>query len=119
VLGHPLHATLVNFLVGIAAVFGVALAVGLRTPPPEQWSRTSVWMYLGGVIGAVYVAGVVVLAPRLGAVTLTALVVTGQLGAALLLDHFGWLGFEAHPVSPTRVVGALLLVAGVVLIRRT
>jgi len=118
VLGHPLHATAVSFLVGIAVVFGLALVAGLRTPTAEQWGRTTWWMYAGGVIGAIYVVGVVALAPRLGAATMMALVVTGQLAAALVLDHFGWLGFATHPISAPRILGGLLLVAGVVLVRR-
>lgn len=117
-LGHPMHATIVNFLVGIVLVFAAAVAIGLRTPAPANFSRSSPWMYLGGVLGAIYVLGSTALAPRLGAATLMALIVTGQLIAATIIDHNGWLGFAGHPATPTRLVGALLLVGGVVLIRR-
>jgi transporter family-2 protein len=118
ILGHPLHATIANFVVGIVAVFAVALASGLRTPTTAQFGRTSWWMYLGGILGAVYVAGSVVLAPRLGATTLMVLVVAGQLAAAMVIDHFGLLGFTAHTATPTRLAGVALLVAGVVLVKR-
>ncbi len=118
VLGHPLHATIINFVVGLVLVLAYALLSGLRTPGAGQFGRAAPWMYLGGVIGAAYVTGVVILAPRLGAATLAALVIAGQLFAALVIDQFGWLGFPTHPVSPTRIVGAALLVAGVILVRR-
>ena len=75
-------------------------------------------MYLGGLLGAVYVLGATVLAPRLGAATLMALIVTGQLITATIIDHNGWLGFAGHPITPTRVIGAVLLVGGVILVRR-
>ena len=117
-LGHPLHATIVNFIVGIAALFAMAAAIGLRTPPGGAFARTSPWMYAGGLIGAVYVIGTVVLAPKLGAATLMVLIVTGQLVAALVIDHFGWLGFPIHPASWQRLLGVALLVAGVILVRR-
>lgn len=120
-LGSPLHATVVNFIIGTAVVFAVAgasLLSGARAPTLAALGRTPSWMFMGGVIGAVYVLGMIVLAPRLGAATLMALVVTGQLLAALALDHFGWLGFPVAQVSPMRIAGALLLVVGVVLIRR-
>jgi transporter family-2 protein len=34
----------------------------------------------------------------------------------MLLDHFGWLGFEQKPVSMVRVIGGLLLLGGVALV---
>jgi transporter family-2 protein len=37
---------------------------------------------------------------------------------SLVLDHFGWVGFAAHGMNLWRAVGAVLLVAGVVLIVR-
>jgi bacterial/archaeal transporter family-2 protein len=37
---------------------------------------------------------------------------------SLLLDHYGLVGFAERQVTPLRLVGAALLVAGVVLIRK-
>jgi len=117
-LGHPVYAAIVNFTIGLGALVGFALAGRLGRPPAGAVARTSWWMYAGGLLGATYVLGVITLAPRLGAAVLIGLVVTGQLLTALLLDHFGALSFPVHPVSPVRAVGAVLLVAGVVLVRR-
>jgi len=64
------------------------------------------------------VISTVVVGPRLGAATLLALVVLGQLATALMVDHFGWLGFPQHPLSFVRLAGAALLFGGVVLITR-
>ena len=58
------------------------------------------------------------LARELGAATLTALVVTGQLLCSVVLDHFGWVGFTEHAASIGRIVGCLLMVAGFFLIAR-
>jgi transporter family-2 protein len=38
--------------------------------------------------------------------------------AALLVDHFGVIGFPQSPVTPARLLGAALLVVGVLLILR-
>ena len=117
-LGPPLAAALVSFLVGTAALaLGAALG---RVPVPlaEGWSRSPWWHWVGGLIGAAYVAGAIVLAPRLGAATLVAAVVAGQMLASLLLDHFGWVGFPVHEVSAPRLIGATLIIAGVVLVQR-
>jgi transporter family-2 protein len=58
-----------------------------------------------------------VTAPKLGAATLIALVVAGQALASVVVDHFGWVGFEAKPVTIGRIAGITLLGAGVVLVR--
>jgi transporter family-2 protein len=75
-----------------------------------QWS--------GGIIGALYVLAAVVLAPRLGAGTLVAAVVAGQMITSLVLDHYGLIGFPVHPLSAVRFIGAALIIMGVVLIQR-
>jgi transporter family-2 protein len=76
------------------------------------------WHWLGGLLGAVYITGAVVLAPRLGAATLIAAVVAGQMLSSVVLDHFGWVGFERHPATPLRLLGAALVIAGVRLIQK-
>jgi transporter family-2 protein len=117
-LGSPIVAAFISFLVGTAALAAyLALA---RTPLPlrSQLGLVPAWAWLGGVLGAFYVASSVVVGPRLGAATLLALVVLGQLLTSLVVDHFGWLGFPQHPLTQARVLGALLLFGGVLLITR-
>jgi len=118
VLGHPLAATLVSFVVGS---LGLAALVGaLRVPVPigAAWERSEWWHWSGGLLGAVYIVATIVVAPRLGAATLVAALVAGQMVASLALDHFGWAGFPVHHIDPWRMVGAALIVGGVVLVQR-
>lgn len=115
-LASPLQAVFVSFSVGTLLI-ALALVV-LRSPPPvAQWARMPWWMWLGGVCGLFIVSTNILVAPRLGAALLMSLAIAGQLGAAVLLDHYGAFGFPVHPISLGRVAGATLLVAGVVLIR--
>jgi transporter family-2 protein len=112
--GQPIVAALVSFVVGTA---GLALLVAaLRAPVPvaEAWDRGAWWHWIGGLLGAVYIVAAIVLAPRLGAATLVA----GQMVASLLIDHYGWVGFAVHPMSPLRILGAVLVVGGVILVQR-
>ena len=117
-LGSPIVAALISFLVGSLAL-GVYAALS-RAPLPlrAQLAVVPAWAWLGGVLGAFYVASSVIIGPRLGAATLLALVVLGQLATSLLVDHFGWLGFPHHPLTVMRVLGAGLLFGGVLLITR-
>ncbi len=56
--------------------------------------------------------------PQIGAATFSALLITGQMLASVAFDHFGWLGLAQRSVDLPRLIGAGLLIAGVVLIRR-
>ena len=72
---------------------------------------------MGGLLGAFYVLGSVVAAPKLGAATLVAVILAGQAVASLLVDHFGWVGFDENPITPGRLLGIVLVAAGVALVR--
>jgi len=116
-IGSSLLASVVNFVIGLVALCAVALASGARIVPGTLASVPG-WAWFGGLFGAAYVAAVTVLGPRLGATALLALVLLGQLAAALVVDHLGIVGFPANAVTPTRLVGVALLGAGVMLIIR-
>lgn len=115
--GSPVLAALISFAVGTAALFAVWLASGNR-PGVAQFGALPWYAWIGGVYGAVYVAIAAYAAPRLGLASLITIGIAGQILMALWLDHIGALGLMRQPVSAMRVVGALLVVAGVVLVRR-
>jgi transporter family-2 protein len=115
--GSAVLAAIVNFVVGLAALVVVALASGARWAPGSS-ATIPAWAWFGGLLGAVYVASTTVLGPRLGAAALLALTLAGQMLAALIVDHYGIIGFPQSPVTPSRLLGAALLVAGVLLIMR-
>lgn len=117
-LGDPLAAALVSFLVGTLGLAALMLALRVPLPLAAAWQRSDWSHWIGGLLGAAYVGLAVVLAPRLGAGTLTAAVVAGQMLTSVVLDHFGWIGFTQQPLSLSRVAGVALLVGGVALIQR-
>ena len=88
-----------------------------RVPSWKAVADVPWWAWPGGVFGGAFILLVILLLPSLGAATLFALVIAGQVLAAVTLDHFGALGLTPHPVSAARLAGAVLLIAGVVLIR--
>jgi transporter family-2 protein len=73
------------------------------------------WAWTGGVHGVVYVLSAIICAPTLGAGTFTGVSVCSMLSTALLLDHFGLAGFARKQIPWQKVVGALLMMAGAVL----
>jgi transporter family-2 protein len=116
-LNSPLWASCVQVFVGLVFL-AVCLAIA-REPMPAfvGASRLPWWAWTGGAIGAAYVLSVIVTTRPLGVAVMVAAVVVGQSVAALLIDHYGWFGVDTHRLSPMRVVGVLLLFAGVLLIR--
>jgi bacterial/archaeal transporter family-2 protein len=119
-LGTPVAAALMSFLVGSVALLVFLFATRSPWPGRAQLAAAPLWAWLGGFLGAFYVVSTIIVGPRLGAAAMLALIVLGQLTASLLVDHFGWLGFPRHALTPLRLCGAALLFGGVLLIvRRT
>jgi transporter family-2 protein len=116
-LGSPIRAAFVSFLVGTIALLAVSAFVRKPLPSFAHLGDVPWWVWVGGLLGAFYVTGSIVTAPKLGAVTLAAAIVFGQTLASVLLDQFGWVGFKEQHATPGRLVGVLLVAAGVVLVR--
>lgn len=116
-VGSPFRSGLVSVVVSTLAMAAiVALNVGVDRP--VSLGGAPWWIWVGGLLGVVVVVGTLALAPRLGAATLFAGVICGQLLASLLLDHFGLLGYAVSRVTPTRLLGAALLLVSLFLIQR-
>ena len=107
-----------SYLLGVVCM--IALAAALRDPVPSATtiSRVPLWAWSGGIFGAIFIGLSIVTIPKLGGAAYIALLVTGQMIAALAVDHFGWLGVEERPIDLPRMLGVALLIGGVVLIRR-
>lgn len=117
-IGAPLVAAMISFAVGLVLLVVAGLVARVELPAMATLRGLPVHVLVGGgLIGATYVLSAILLAPRLGAGVLVALVVAGQISAALVLDQFGLVGFPEQALTPGRAIGAVLLVVGVVLVR--
>jgi transporter family-2 protein len=83
---------------------------GVTSMPPYLW--------LGGTFGVLFVVGTLWIAPTLGAGLLFAAIVSGQMIVAFLIDLRGFGGIEAAALSPWRVAGVILVIAGVIAFQR-
>ena len=117
-LGLPFAAAFVSFAAGAVLLAAVTFTVAATTNTTIHWSQPAWWLFVtGGALGTVYVTSAVVLTPQIGAAAVMGLAVTGQLIAGLIVDKFGFLGAPAHEITLGRIGGAVLLVAGAVMIR--
>ena len=117
-VASPVTAGLISFTVGTAVLIFCVWAMRISLPSWNMVTAFPIWLWLGGLIGALAVFGGIVAGPRIGLLALVALVLAGQLIASLLLDHYGWLGFPVRELSWGRVTGSALLLASVVLIHK-
>jgi bacterial/archaeal transporter family-2 protein len=116
-LDSPVRAAFVSFLTG-AIILAVAAALLFKPlPSGTRLGHAPWWVWVGGAFGAFYVVASIVAAPRLGAATVVAVIVAGQSIASVVVDHYGWVGFEPRHVSAGRLVGMALVGAGVALVR--
>jgi transporter family-2 protein len=109
-------AAFYSFLTGTIVLTVIAIANGhltasLSVIPAQPWPYL-----IGGLLGAAAISGSILLAPRIGLANLLALVIAGQLLASIVIDQFGMLGVEMRTVSIIKFGGALMMMAGVVLV---
>ena len=120
--GHSISAMFISVFVSLCTAVLIVLLYGftghLPLPSLERLGQAPGWIWTGGILGGFYVWFIIVLASKLGAKVLFGLVVAGQVMASLVIDHLGLFGLPHHPISLLRVFGSLLLILGVVLIRR-
>jgi transporter family-2 protein len=120
-LGEPLPVAALSFLLAAAVMLvPVAAVSGLRPAQRPRWTGlrdVPWWGWLGGLVGAGYVTSVFLLMPEIGAAATIALTVAGQQLAGLAVDHFGLLRLPRRPVGRPRLVGVLVLLAGVLVLQ--
>ncbi len=117
-LDQPFVATAVVYGTGLLGVLLVSLFAHTAKPDASKLAATPWWAWVGGTLSIVSTMAGLLLAKKLGSALFTSLSLTAALVTSVLLDHFGWVGFERHAASPWRLVGCGLLVSGIVLISK-
>ncbi len=116
-LGHPLWATMVSLMISAICVVPVMMALRVSVPTITNLTVQPKWIWIGGVAGVIYITAALLFAPKLGAASFMTAVIAGQILASMAIDYFGVVGFTARPISGLRLVGALLVVAGVLIMQ--
>jgi transporter family-2 protein len=117
VLNSAAWSGFMSYFVGVICMAVFALVMQDPIPSAAVAARVPWYVWSGGLFGAIFIALAIFLIPKLGAATFFALLIAGQMLGSIAFDHFGVLGLPVQPVSAVRVMGAALLVGGVVLIR--
>ncbi|MEO3998038.1 DMT family transporter [Mesorhizobium sp. CAU 1732] len=116
-LGHPLWATMISLAVSAICVLPIMLALRVSGPSFAGLASQPRWIWVGGVVGVIYITAALMLAPRLGAAGFMTAVIAGQVLASLAIDYFGLVGFEVRSLTIPRLIGAAVVVAGVLVMQ--
>lgn len=117
-LGSSISTALVSFGVGSVVLLGFVLLARIPMPLAQAAASGPFWIWLGGVLGATFVAASILVAANIGAAGAMVWIIAAQLITSMLLDHYGFFGFHVREINPVRVVGALLLLAGAFMVSR-
>jgi transporter family-2 protein len=107
----------------LSAGLTIVLLAGaqLLARDPLVWPNMSQqpwWIWIGGIMGALYVFAIASFTRHLGVALMFGSIVAGQLLAGVIIDHYGLFNSTVQRLSPARVIGALLMLAGLALIRK-
>jgi bacterial/archaeal transporter family-2 protein len=116
--GGPLMASLISFCVGLICLLVLNLftnpgsIVNLKPAGVTPW-----YIWMGGFLGAIFVGYITWVNQQQGVALTFALVVTGQIFCSLAIDHFGLFGSAISTISLPKMIGAALLIIGIILIK--
>lgn len=117
-LNSPIQASLISCAEGACILFVVVLIqrtlknVTLLTKDKTPW-----YIYIGGILGALYVLVNALLVPTIGAGNVVVLTLLGQMIVSLFLEHFGILGAYVQRISNIKIIGVLLMIIGIYVIK--
>lgn len=118
-IGGPLMGSLISFCVGLICLLGLNLISNYSAVVQLKPATTSPWyIWLGGVLGAIFVGYITWVNQKQGVALTFALVVSGQIFVSLLIDHYGLLGSAIRTITLEKIAGAILIIAGLILIKK-
>lgn len=117
-IGGPILAAFVSFVIGTLALFIYIVVTGVSLNNLTSLKNASIISWTGGLLGAFFVAVSIMLVPKLGVVLAFSLIVAGQMLITLVLDHYGLFGVPVKEVNVQRLLGIVLIIGGVILIRK-
>lgn len=114
IVKSPFIAAAISFVVGTIFLAITSLVMSGRVFPSATFVQTQpAWIWLGGVLGSVYLTSNVLLFPKIGAIQTVILPVLGQIVMGSVIDMFGWFGISQIPMTLARLAGIAIMTIGV------
>jgi transporter family-2 protein len=112
-----LSSTLTVHIIGTLAAL-IAVLIWKVPFTQEKWLETPWYLYLGGLLSVAIIALVAFSISKIGVCNATTAIIVGQVGVAVIIDHFGLLGVQRISWNPWQVLGLVLFAAGAKLLFR-
>ena len=116
-LGNPLLAAGISISISLVVVVVLWLVWGKAAGDFSQFKYLPWWVVVGGIVGAIFVAGSIVTAPVLGVALFFVCMVAGQLIGSTIIDQIGAFGLEVKPINTMKIVGLGLVILGAGLVQ--
>ncbi len=116
---QPVWAVAATFAVAMLTTLAVALVRREHFPAGASLAQAPWWSWLGGLFAAGYVLSLTLVADKLGASVFTGVTITVAMIVSVILDHYGFVGYEVHKLNALRVVGAVIMTGGLGLILKS
>ena len=108
-----------SFFTGTIALFVLNLIVSNHAMMNLKQTVAGPWyIWLGGLIGAIFVGYITWVNQQQGVALTFALVIAGQIFISLLIDHFGLFGSAIRTITLEKIIGAAFIIAGIILIKK-
>ena len=114
-LYSPLQAALFSFFIGTIALAILVFFQQTEKPNLSDFLQIPWYLWCGGLLGVYAISMSIYTAPQLGFLTLSALIIFGQIMMSMIVDHFGVLGVEKTPINWQRFMGGVVIFIGVLL----
>ena len=114
-LYSPLQAALLSFLIGTIALAVLVFFQPVEKPNLETLLQIPWFLWLGGCLGVYAISISIYTAPKLGFLSLSGLIIFGQIAISMLIDQYGLLGNEKTPIHWQRLLGGVVIFIGVLL----
>ncbi|HXH76394.1 MAG TPA: DMT family transporter [Bacteriovoracaceae bacterium] len=115
---HPYLGALISFFMGTVLLSLIVIVQGIPVSEIKRLTTASPILFVGGFLGALFVGSSIFLIPKLGATTMIAAYITGQLLMSVCMDHYGWFGIPVNHISMTKICGLFMLFVGLFMVMR-
>jgi len=110
-IGSPIAANITFF--AIALVTSILLFVIGGQFEPIFKLKVPPYLFISGFLSAFIILGMTFLIPILGPRKTFILTISGQVLMAMIVGHFGVFNLPKNPITAQKIIGAVLLIAGV------
>ena len=114
-LYSPLQAALFSFLVGTIVLACLVFFQSADKPDLAMLGQIPWYLWLGGCLGVYAISISIYTAPKLGFLTLSGLIIFGQIIMSMIVDQYGLLGTEKTAINWQRLLGGVVIFIGVLL----